>query len=138
MQIDWHELFGRLHPLVVHFPIALVMVAALSEILGWVKKRPLSSETLSTLLGFATIFAIAAAATGWWFARQQENADGPLLFWHRWLGLAVAAATGAAWGSLRVASYHRYRPWLLLLAAALVALCGHLGGLLVWHKDFFQ
>ncbi len=138
MHIDWSNFFGRLHPLVVHFPIALILVAAAVDLIGWIRKNPAPAEAINILLGFAALGAVVAAATGWWFAKQQENADGTLLTWHRWLGVAVVAIAAAAWlsGNLRVLSPHRR--WLLLVGAVLVAVCGHLGGLLVWHDDFFN
>ena len=53
-------LLGRLHPLLIHFPIALVIAAALAE-------------------GAATI-------AGWRLALAPEMEASPLLEWHRWLG----------------------------------------------------
>lgn len=138
VHLDWSSLFGRLHPLVVHFPLALILVAALVEAAGWLRHRPPSIEVLQWLLGPGAVAAAAAAATGWWFARQQENADEGLLRWHRWLGLAVAALALGLWLSLRWPALARHRRWLLLVAAGLTALCGHLGGMLVWHDDFFN
>ena len=135
MHIDWSSFFGRLHPLVVHFPIALILVAAAIEAVGLVRKRPPSPEMMQWLLGLAALGAAAAALTGWWFAHQQENADEALLRWHRWLGVGVAALAAALWLLGRTRPAGRHRPWLLLLAAAAVAACGHLGGLLVWHDD---
>ena len=138
MHIDWSNFFGRLHPVVVHFPIALILVAAAVEIIGWIRRSPASPEVFNFLLGFATLGAVAAATTGWWFARQQENADGALLQWHRWLGVGLTALAAILWLSGRLRVLVPHRRWLLLVAAGLVAVCGHLGGMLVWHDDFFN
>jgi uncharacterized membrane protein len=138
MHIDWSSFFGRLHPVLVHFPIALVLVAAAVELVGLFRKRPAAPEVLEILLGFGALGAVAAAATGWWFAGQQENADEVLLRWHRWLGVGVAVLVVALWLSARLNILGRHRCWVLLVAAGLVAVCGHLGGLLVWHNDYFN
>jgi uncharacterized membrane protein len=138
MHLDWSSLFGRLHPLVVHFPIALLLVAAVLELAGRFTKRPPSPEVFEVLLRFSAVGAVAAALTGWWFARQQDNADGTLLLWHRWLGVGVAVVATAVWVLVRLRPTGAHRGWLLLAAVVLVAVCGHLGGLLVWHEDFFN
>lgn len=138
MHIDWSSFFGRLHPLIVHFPLALILVAALVDMVGCLRKSPPPPEVFNILFGFAAVGAIAASATGWWFAKQQENADGTLLQWHRWLGVGVAAIAGILWLSGKLPLLRPHRRWLLFVAAALVAVCGHLGGLLVWHDDYFN
>jgi uncharacterized membrane protein len=138
MHIDWSSLFGRIHPLVVHFPIALILVAAVLEGIGWIRKKPPAPEVLEILLGFAALGAVAAASTGWWFAKQQDNADGAYLLWHRWLGVGVTVTAVFLWFSTRRRILVSYRKWILLIAAVLVVICGHLGGLLVWHDDFFN
>ncbi|HVU15535.1 MAG TPA: DUF2231 domain-containing protein [Candidatus Didemnitutus sp.] len=138
MHIDWSSLFGRLHPLVVHFPIGLILGAAALELIGWMRKQPFPGIVFDAFLGVATAGAVASALTGWWFARQQENADGAMLQWHRWLGIGVAVLSAGTWFIGRRPEGARARRWLLLFTALVVAVCGHLGGLLVWHDDFFQ
>ncbi|HEY4301295.1 MAG TPA: DUF2231 domain-containing protein [Candidatus Didemnitutus sp.] len=138
MHIDWSSLFGRLHPLVVHFPIALILVAAVLDLVGCCRRQAFAAGVFDVLLGFAALGSLASVATGWWFARQQENADGATLQWHRWLGVAVAALATGCWLVGRVSPGHKARRWLVWVTALTVVICGHLGGLLVWHDDFFQ
>jgi hypothetical protein len=37
---DWLSLFGRTHVVVIHFPIALLLMAALGEVWGRLRGRP--------------------------------------------------------------------------------------------------
>jgi hypothetical protein len=69
--------------------------------------------------------------------------DGPVsltLEWHRWLGLMAALAAVAA-----LYDRHRHRPRrrpvyriALFSAAAIVAVAGHFGAVLVWGADFLR
>jgi uncharacterized membrane protein len=134
-------LIGRLHPLLVHFPIALVMVAAAFEFAAIVTKDELWRTAAVVNVRAAAAFAFLAAIAGWRMA-SIPGATTSLLEWHRWLGTTAAVVTlGAAVATLRTA-----RPSLaslafrsaVFLAATLVAATGHLGGLMVWGTDFWN
>lgn len=98
---------GRLHPLLIHFPIALVVVAALAEFVAMVtadeRWRPVAVANLRAGAGFALLAALATGSI-----RRR---------------LALGALT--------------YRT-ALFAAGTLVAVTGHLGGLLVWGANFLR
>ena len=134
---------GRLHPLLIHFPIALVIAAALAEGAaivtadeGW---RTVAVENVRA----GAVFALLATVAGWRLALAPEMDVSPLLEWHRWLGTVAAAAALAA--ALATGSIRRrlalgaltYRT-ALFAAGTLVAVTGHLGGLLVWGANFLR
>ena len=60
---------GKFHPSIVHFPIALISIAAVLEILSWFKAMEYFSPGLRTAsvinLGIGAIVAVFAAAFGW-------------------------------------------------------------------------
>src|SRR5690606_9531490 len=72
---------GRLHPLVLHFPIVLLLMAAVIGLFG--KKVP------GLLLGIATFSALITAITGF-FLGTGPDPKGDLIFWHQWMGAGVA------------------------------------------------
>jgi len=136
-------LVGRLHPLLVHFPIALVLVAVAAEAAATVTGRSRFRDAAVLNLRIGAALAFAAALAGWWLARPVRWDVASLLEWHRWLGTSaalvalVAAMTSIGLASAsprRVAAYRIA----LLVAGALVAAGGHLGGLLVWGTDFLH
>ncbi|HMJ84784.1 MAG TPA: DUF2231 domain-containing protein [Vicinamibacterales bacterium] len=136
-------LVGRLHPLIVHFPIALVMLAAAAEG-GAAATGDWRWRTVAVInVRAGAAFAVAAVIAGWRLASAPGFESTQLLEWHRWLGAiaAVSAATAA------LATSRGERPpspdlWIyrigLFCAATLVAVTGHLGGLLVWGADFLR
>ena len=134
---------GRLHPLLIHFPIALVIAAALAEGAaivtadeGW---RTVAVENVRA----GAVFALLATVAGWRLALAPEMDVSPLLEWHRWLGTVAAGAALAAalaTGGVRRRSAVGVQIYRIALftAGTLVAVTGHFGGLLVWGANFLH
>lgn len=83
--LDW---LGRLHPIIVHFPIAFFPAALFTAIVG--RRRPAFAAPVQFMVVAGGIIAPIAAILGWLDAM---NADpDPLLTVHRWLGTVIGAA----------------------------------------------
>ena len=80
--IGW---FGRLHPAIVHFPIAFFPAALFTAIVG--RRRPAFAAPVQFLVVAGGIFAPIAAVAGW-FAGMGSDPD-PILTYHRWIGVAI-------------------------------------------------
>ena len=129
--LDW---FGRLHPLVVHFPIAFFPAALLTAIVG--RRRPAFSAPVQFLVVAGGILAPIAAAAGW-LAGMSADPE-PILAYHRWLGVAI----GIAGAGLGVWAWRR--PWddrgagmilALTLMTLAIAVQGFLGAGLTHGMD---
>jgi uncharacterized membrane protein len=140
------QLFGRLHPLVLHFPIALLLLAAAVEAVRCFRVDPRLARLTVLLLALGAVGALAAAGTGWVFAREShpEPALRATLVWHRWLGVGTAGLALPAWlAACRWADDtrpgFRWIPRIVTwLTAGLLAIAAHLGALLVWGADYFS
>jgi mono/diheme cytochrome c family protein len=137
------EWIGRFHVLVIHFPIALLVAAALAEAWGmWVGRAGMSPAVrYCVLLGAAG--AVVAAALGWVRAPFSGYAGGSdLLFLHRWAGTAAGVCALIAAGAVEYDVGKRHRTRLsraaLFGSAILVGLAGHLGGSLVYGTGYFN
>jgi uncharacterized membrane protein len=136
-------LVGKLHPMLVHFPIGLVLAAAAAELIAIHTGRPAwRTIAVANVRAGAAMGAITVVA-GWALASAPFIEPSRLLTWHRWMGIAAAAGAISAalvstWSPIPSGrSVFVYRA-ALFGAAALVAIAGHLGGTLVWGTDFFQ
>ena len=136
-------LIGRLHPLLIHFPIALVITAAAAEIGAMVTAREGWRAVAVANVRAGAVFGLLAAIAGWRLALAPEVELSSLLEWHRWLGsaaagAAIAAAVATGGGHQRSPVRVRVYQIALFAAGTLVALTGHVGGLLVWGADFLR
>ncbi len=86
----WLDLVGALHPALVHFPLALVIVATIVEAARIIGRREGVSSFAVTAVRFGAVFAVCAAVSGWFDAEATGAADTVGLFFHRWVGIAVA------------------------------------------------
>lgn len=93
--------FGRLHPAIVHFPIAFFTAAWFTAIVG--RRRPAFATPVQFLVIAGGIFAPVAAIAGWLTAADADPSD--VLTWHRWLG------TGLGIFGLLLAIWAWRRPW---------------------------
>lgn len=82
--MDW---LGRLHPIIVHFPIAFFPAAFFTAIVG--RRRPAFAAPVQFLVVAGGIIAPVAAVLGWFGGGFNLAADDWLLTWHRWLGTAI-------------------------------------------------
>jgi uncharacterized membrane protein len=134
------QFLGRLHPLLVHFPIALLLAALLFELRRGRASGP--SEAGFACLALGTLGAFAAALTGWLFAAHDPPGAPDLLLRHRWSGVGTAAASGAVllsawrWKKSRSSAFALPTRLGLAFTALLTALSGTLGGAMVYGEGF--
>lgn len=133
---------GRLHVVVIHFPIALLLSAALAEAgcLLLRRREPWAPVHAAVVLGAAT--AVCAAALGWLLADAGYGIGSPqLLALHRWIGTTAAAWSVGVAGLSEWDARRGRRGWVfrvtLWLGAAMIGAAAHFGGALVHGEDFF-
>ena len=129
--LDW---LGRLHPIMVHFPIAFFPAALFFAILG--RSRPAFSAPVPFLVITAGILAPIAAILGWLDAMAAD--PDPLLTVHRWLGtlIGIAALVLGIW-AWRRPDRNRSSGMIaaLSLVTAAIVVQGWYGGALVHGID---
>jgi uncharacterized membrane protein len=132
---------GRFHAASTHFPIALLMVALVSQALGWATKKEswLSCTRLLLVLGAAS--AVNTALLGW---LNDYTGVSEVYKLHKWLGTATAlwalVCVGAAiLSECREGSPERARlRGALFVGAVLVSIVGFLGGAITFGLDHYN
>lgn len=120
---------GRLHPLLVHMPIGILILVFLLELYFRKKTNVLDQDILKFALGLAAITTVLSVISGWLLG-EDGGYDEILLFRHRWM--AVGLAVGCTFLFL-IKKYPKkwstpiYLP-LFILIMGLLGLTGHLGG----------
>ena len=140
---DLASFAGRFHPLLVHFPIALLLLAAVLRAiegrLSWFDSWNESSYRWSRLvLALGALSAVASASTGWLLGAG-GGYDGDSFLWHQRLGIGVAvvAVLALTVGSLPGRRWRRAEAVLMTAAAVLLLPAGHLGASLTHGEGYF-
>jgi len=121
------QIAGRMHPLVLHFPIVLLLLTIVWETAVKAKdNHPLYRATGNALLLSAALSAVVAALMGL-FLSQEEGYDAGALFGHKWSGVAVAVIS---WGWYAYRERIRQTKW----GARAIAAVGFLGIVLAGHQ----
>jgi mono/diheme cytochrome c family protein/uncharacterized membrane protein len=126
---------GRSHPLLVHFPVALLVVAAASELGGLWRRSPEVGAMARGLVWFALPATFAAAFAGWTMSERDpvSRAMASTLEWHRWTGVGVLALTVLCVLLRQKTSAFRGA---LFCGAIGVGVTGHLGGTMSWGDGY--
>jgi uncharacterized membrane protein len=135
--------FGRLHPAVVHFPIALVLAAALAEILGTLKGGESYAFAARFMLYCAAATGVVAAILGFTAAAGQSYSGQQAVnfTFHRILGVTtpvmIVLALGLSESARRTGEEWQKTAYqaVLFIAAILVVMTAYLGGTLVFGVE---
>lgn len=146
------DLMGVAHPAIVHFPIGLVVGAAMFIVARCLifKKMPVEVPYYALLLGAffaipATIFGISYAeglGMGGAFSGKAFDPDASA-FWHRWGGvgvcvLAIVVAIVAAKSMANREKSQNVWQVLVLFTAAVMGWVGSEGGELTYGQDHYD
>lgn len=130
----------NLHPAIVHFPIALLVVAALLAILSLFNKKESIREWMFRNLVFGVVFAPLAIISGMIEEQslQHNEAIHSVLIIHKYNAFVIlgvyAVLTFWFWKRKNTMQSKEYAVWVvcLLLGTGLVAYQGYLGGKMVF------
>jgi uncharacterized membrane protein len=127
--------FGRLHPLLLHLPIGLVVGLGALEFLGLARRSPPPMPVVATLAMLTQLAAAVAVLTGLVLVREGGYPE-ELATDHRNLGIAfLVVSIAMARLARRESSRNAFR-FTLLVALGLVGVTGHLGGSITHGRGF--
>lgn len=128
--INW---IGSFHPILLHFPIALVTMTGVAECFARLRDKQSYDDAARFMINAAAIFVIPTIICGWALSYGMDY-SGDLqntFWWHRFFGITTGVL-------LITTAYFRRRSanttYLLLLTATIlsVATTGYLGGTLTF------
>lgn len=132
--LPWRIFAGRMHPLLVHFPIALLLTAFLIEFVRTLAGRPKMATTTVICLILGTVGALAAAFSGWTTVEVEPRSArlSDLIEWHRWIGVG---ALGTATVAMVLATMSRAVGWSWACRTGRLLMLPMVG-LLVWGAHY--
>ncbi len=87
------QFFGRLHPMIVHFPIGLLVVGFILELATIGKRRQGLRQGINWMIYIGAGSAIIGAIMGW-LLRTNDDYSGGLVDLHQYMGIATGLMSG--------------------------------------------
>ncbi|MBC7849487.1 MAG: hypothetical protein H7Y31_07110 [Chitinophagaceae bacterium] len=129
------QLIGRFHPLLVHLPIGILLLACVFQWLS--HKRP--ALALQSATGIAIfwgmMFAVLSAASGY-MLNLSGDYDSQLAGSHQWFGISVAVISVVYWFIYKRSDSTTLKLATAALLFVLILITGHLGGSLTHGSDY--
>ena len=126
---------GRLHPVLVHLPIGIILLALLLEVLSRRPSRAGLKPAADLALGIGVLCAIASCCTGLLLSRSGDY-DQDSVNIHLWLAIALTVVTAVLYGQLNGRPATRNTKLLSGASLVLVFLTGHFGGSLTHGSGY--
>jgi len=135
------DFLGHLHPLAVHFPVALLLFAAVLELFTLKNFNSQLRSGIDALLIAGSVSAVISAVLGWLLYRDGDYSGGVLTL-HQWIGFATAALGLVTLFFLyQIRKKDKFKQvkiyrGLLFSTAIGVSVAGHFGANLTHGSDF--
>ncbi|MEX6688923.1 c-type cytochrome domain-containing protein [Danxiaibacter flavus] len=129
------EFLGRFHPVLVHLPIGILLIALLMQYLSTKEKYAGLSEAVTISLLIGMLSAFASCITGYLLSLSGEY-DRSAISWHMWMGFGVAIVSALLY--VRRINNRRDKIYKIMSGALvlLIIITGHLGGNLTHGADY--
>ena len=129
------QFIGHLHPLLVHLPIGILLLACFFQIVSAHEKYSNLQHAIGVTLFWGMISAIASCITGYLLSNSGDY-DEELVGKHQWLGISVAMVSIVYYLLYHYKKIINYKWVLPVLLIVLIAITGHLGGSLTHGSDY--
>ena len=131
------QVIGRLHPLLLHFPIVLLICLFAYEFFRFTRTRQVWTETVEKWVSEAWI--AGAALTGLTtlmglLLSKESGYTGETLFWHKWSAVTLFGLFAGMYWMRQTSIYQRASRLLIGIMSILLLLTGHFGAELT-HGD---
>lgn len=130
----WLQPLGRMHPLVLHFPIGFVVLLVLVNLF---KKQldEVSYQKVNKFLLLLTAFTTTLSALMGFFLSREEGYTSDLMSLHKWIGAGVSYIMYAM-----ILAYNNQKAYRVLLYAGFfsIVLAGHFGAGLTHGTNFLM
>lgn len=128
---EWAQFLGRFHPVVLHLPIGLFFGLFAIELVAW-RQRNTAVDRCALLLVWLLALSTTATASFGLLLASNGDYSGSTYDWHKWLGIAFAAAALPVTFLKVLSVYSAKMRWcyrtLLFGLLVLLPVVGHNGG----------
>ncbi|MBS1544063.1 MAG: chitobiase/beta-hexosaminidase C-terminal domain-containing protein [Bacteroidetes bacterium] len=129
---SWLQIGGRLHPLLVHFPVTLVLLGVGFLIFA---ESESSRPLLQTVLLAAALTSSLTAISGF-FLSKEGGYDHDVLTYHRWAGVMLSILSAILYYAISSGRSRQVIRSSAALSTLAVVIAGHLGATLTHGEGY--
>lgn len=136
----WLQVMGRMHPLVLHFPIVLLVLYIVWSIFLQAKTKTIvtgAENEIGKWLLLATAFTSAITALMGFLLSKEQGYNQQALWWHKWGGVAISLFS-FLWYAFRNSIHSRkYMPQLAaIISFIIIVFTGHQGSNITHGENY--
>lgn len=135
--ISIQEFVGRLHPLLVHLPIGILLIALLIFALSVKEKYKSLQSALPILFLLGTATALFSCITGYLLS-VSDDYDESLVNTHMWMGIIVTLLSAFLYLQHIKPNIRFSKTITAMMLVFAVSITGHLGGSLTHGSDYLS
>ena len=129
------DLLGRFHPVLVHLPIGILLIACFFQVLTLKNRFAHLQPAIPILFFWGVIGAVLSCVSGYMLSLSGDY-EGELVDKHMWMGIFVAVASLVLFVLYKLSISERIARFFSIGIIVLVTITGHLGGSLTHGPDY--
>ncbi|MEO7961024.1 MAG: c-type cytochrome domain-containing protein [Ginsengibacter sp.] len=129
------DLIGRLHPMLVHLPVGILIIACFFQWLALNKKFAFLLSSVQVIIFWGMISAVFSCITGFVLS-QSGDYDHELVTRHQWFGISVASFALILYFIYRTGARNTILTGSTIILAVIIFITGHLGGSLTHGSNY--
>ncbi len=131
------DLTGRLHPVLVHLPIGILLLACFFQWLTLKRRFIILYPAIPIALFWGMISAVASCISGFLLSKSDDY-DMQLVSRHQWLGISVAFVSLILYFLHKRSVNDKILRWASMGLVILIFITGHLGGSLTHGSGYLS
>jgi len=137
---QWLQPLGRMHPMLLHFPIVLLLVSLIMEFLQFNIKedsRAFYQNITSNIMFSGILLAAITVIMGIFLSLEDSYEGGEVLNWHKWSGVSIVFLASLIF-IFRTANWYKgavAKAGAIILSFSII-LAGHFGAVLTHGENF--
>jgi len=129
------EFIGPFHPVIVHLPIGILLLACVFQWMGQKEKFSSLRSAVGITLLIGMLSAVLAVITGYLLSGQDDY-DEQLVNTHQWFGISVAIVSIVMYWLQKRSAPVKTQSAVAAVLFLLIIITGHLGGSLTHGSDY--
>lgn len=138
--LEWLQPLGRMHPMLLHFPIVLLLVALVMEFFKFKIKdesKGFYRSITDRILFSGIVLAAITVIMGIFLSLEDSYEGGEVLNWHKWSGVSIVFLSSLIF-TFRNSNWYKdgvAKAGAIVLSLSIV-LAGHFGAVLTHGENF--